>query len=270
LHQGFSDDSSNNAGEKTLLLAGCVARHHVWADFCFAWAAALASPPSVEYFKMREARQRIKQFKGWRITDCNAKIRLLANVIAEHRPNVVATYISRREFDEIVRPIIPYMMRHPYNVLFYTLIAKLAEWQFNERVPGKTEWVFDDQGAVGVETVTLYGEMKSLQPPHLRDKWGGIPAFRSDIEVLPLQAADLVAWHRRRRVDCPDEKVSELATAVIEDLTYGDVPIPRVYLSEIARAMAKVPGVFSIHKKPRNYKPGMSAGEAYGEKKQDK
>ena len=90
-------------------------------------------------------------------------------------------------------------------------------------MPGKTEWVFDDQGPVGAETVVWYSHMKSLEPPHLAEKWGGTPIFRNDKDILPLQAADLVAWHRRRRVEYPDEQVSSLATAVIEELTYGEI-----------------------------------------------
>lgn len=267
MHQGFSDDSSGDVGEKTLLLCGCVARYQVWSDFSFAWEAALATEPSIKYFKMREARLRIKEFDGWRMAEAQAKIKLLANVVVEYSPRVISTHISRREFGEIVGPIIPYMMRHPYEVLFYTLIDKLAQWQYDCNVSGKTEWVFDEQGDVGTQTVVWYAYLKGLQPPHLAAKWGGTPIFRSDKEVLPLQAADLVAWHRRRRIEYPEEKVSSLATAVIEDLTYGDIPVPREYMTELAQAMAMVPGIKTVHGKPPRYAPGLQPEEIYGDEK---
>ena len=73
MNQGFSDDSMSGEGEKTLLLAGCVSEYRMWADFSFAWEAALASEPSINYFKMREARQRIKEFDGWSVPDRTTK-----------------------------------------------------------------------------------------------------------------------------------------------------------------------------------------------------
>ena len=81
MNQGFSDHSMSGEGEKTLLLAGCVSEYRMSADFCFAWEAALASEPSINYFKMREARQLIKEFDGWNAPDRDDKIKLLARVI---------------------------------------------------------------------------------------------------------------------------------------------------------------------------------------------
>jgi hypothetical protein len=81
MNQGFSDDSMSGEGEKTLLLAGCVKQYSVWADFCFDWEAALAREPSIKYFKMREARQLIKEFDGWTAPDRDDKIRSLAKII---------------------------------------------------------------------------------------------------------------------------------------------------------------------------------------------
>jgi Protein of unknown function (DUF3800) len=268
MHKGFCDDSSGDKGEKLLLLAGCVARYDVWANFCFDWELALAEEPRIEYFKMREARLRVKQFAGWRVSDSVAKIRRLSEVIAEHSPRVVATYISRKDFTEVVSPVVPYMLRHPYNVLFYVLIGKTAQWQYDSRVAGKTQWVFDEQGPVGAESVVWYGGMKGDQAPHLMEKWGGTPVFRDDKDVLPLQAADLVAWHRRRRVEYPDERVANMPSAAIEELITGIVPVEREYMVRVAEGMALVPGIDTVRSKPRNYVPGLRPEDVYGDIKE--
>lgn len=263
MHQGFSDDSMSGAGEKTLLLAACIEKYSVWADFCFSWEAALVSHPSIKYFKMREARQGIKQFDGWKPADREKKIKLLSRVIADYRPKVIVAWVSRAEYDEIVGPIVPYMLRHPYSALFYTLIAKLAEWQYDCAIPGATDFVFDEQGTVGPETVAWYEFMKSLQPPHLSAKWGGTPVFRDDTQTSPLQAADLVAWHKRRRIDNPEEDIARMPTAEIEGLTYGPVHLRREYLVEVATDMGKVPGVDTVHDKPKGYVPGKPPEDIY-------
>ena len=47
MFQAFSDDSQSgkSRGGKILLLAACVHRHPVWANFAFEWELALAMPP---------------------------------------------------------------------------------------------------------------------------------------------------------------------------------------------------------------------------------
>lgn len=140
--QAFSDDSMSGEGSKILLLAGCVQKYPVWADFTLTWEAALARRPSINYFKMREARLFIKQY-GWKAKERDAKIDLLADVILQHRPKIITAWISRKEFEEIVRPVIPYMLRHPYIPLFYSLITKLAQWQHEAANTLPTDFAFD-------------------------------------------------------------------------------------------------------------------------------
>jgi len=234
MNQGFSDDSMSGEGYKTLLLAGCVQKYSVWADFSFAWEAALAAEPSIKYFKMREARALIKEFAGWTAQQRNDKITLLAKVLAQYKPSVTYAWISRVEFDEIVEPIIPYMLRHPYILLFYPLIIKQAEWQHVEGEKVPTDFVFDEQGSVGVEAVVWYCHFRSLQRPHISALMGSTPIFRDDKLVLPLQAADLAAWHKRRCIENPGELNSHSPTAVLEDLNYAEVHLDRQFLTVIA------------------------------------
>ena len=49
------------------LLAGFLARAGEFAKLTNKWNAALAKPPKVEYFKMKEAFARQGQFLGWSI-----------------------------------------------------------------------------------------------------------------------------------------------------------------------------------------------------------
>lgn len=260
MYQAFSDDSMSGEGNKTLLLAACVQRYKVWAEFCFDWEAALAISPSINYFKMREARMHIKQFEGWSTPEVNAKIRLLARVIAAHRPKIIVAWISRTVFEETVGPIIPYTLRHPYIMLFYSLILKLAEWQHQNRVTLPTDFVFDEQGPVGEEAVIWYRYMKHIQEPHIAALMGSTPIFRDDKRFLPLQAADLVAFHMRRRKDYPNEDESSYPTFAIKDLPYADTHLNKEVLALLATQMKEIPHVTEVHAKPKGYKPGMVPG----------
>lgn len=267
MNKGYSDDSMSGEGEKTLLLAGCVGDYRMWADFSFAWEAALASEPSINYFKMREAMRLIKEFDGWNVPDRDDKIKSLARVIHQFQPNVIYTWISRAEFNEIVEPIIPYMMRHPYILLFYALLIKVAQWQHEAREHLPTDFVFDAQGPVDLEAVVFYPNFKAIQKPEIAALMGGTPVFSDDQFVLPLQAADMVAGHKRRRIDKPSDINSQSPTGLLNDLNYAEAPLTREILTVLATEAAKLPGISFVHDKPKGYRPGMTAEQVYGPKK---
>jgi len=260
MYQAFSDDSSSGEGGKTLLLAACVQRYQVWANFAFDWELALALPPSINYFKMREARLLIKEFAGWKASDRDRKIKSLTSVIMAFRPKIICAYVSRALFNETVGKVVPYALRHPYTLIFYPLIIKLAEWQHSAGITLPTDFVFDEQGDVGAETVLWYEYMKYLQPPHLQALMGSTPIFRDDKRILPLQAADLIAWHKRRIIDNPTENISRWPTAPIEELSYAQTWLTKQHLVNMEADMAQVPLVEHFHDKPKDYVPGALAG----------
>ncbi len=256
MHQAFSDDSMSLDGDKTLLLAACVQKYSAWADFSVAWESALALPPSINYFKMREARSLTKEFQGWKPADRDAKIKLLVRVMVDYHPQLVTAWISRKEFDEIVKPVIPYMVRHPYIPLFYALIISLAEWQHGAGMTIPTDFVFDEQGSVGAEAVIWYAFMKSTVQPHIAALMGSTPVFRDDKFILPLQGADIAAWHERRVIDYPHENKSSLPTAELGRLSCCGIHLNKTYLTQVATEMARVPNIELAQVKPKDYIPG--------------
>ena len=82
-------------------------------NFSFAWEAALAQEPSIKHFHMREARKLVGQFDRWKAEDRDNKIRLLVSIVENFRPWTIAVFVSRKEHDEIVGPISPFIIRHP-------------------------------------------------------------------------------------------------------------------------------------------------------------
>ena len=128
MFKAYFDDSSSDEGSKTLLLAGCVQRYSVWADFSMSWEAELARFPSIHHFHMREARKLQGEFAGWKAHVRDAKIRRLAQVAASYEPWTITAWISRKEHDAVLKSVAPYLLRQPYVSLFYAVILKLAHW----------------------------------------------------------------------------------------------------------------------------------------------
>ena len=60
------------------------------------------------------------------------------------------------------------------------------------------DYVFDDKGNIGEEALLWYFATKETSAPEISSLMGSTPVFRTDEDVLPLQAADMVAWRNRR------------------------------------------------------------------------
>jgi hypothetical protein len=82
MFKAYFDDSASDEESRTLLLAGCVQKYSIWANFSVGWEAVLAENPSIKYFHMREARKLEGEFARWKAKDRDAKIKRLAEVAA--------------------------------------------------------------------------------------------------------------------------------------------------------------------------------------------
>jgi hypothetical protein len=243
MFKAYFDDSYGDEESKTLLLAGCVQKYSAWANFSLGWEAGLAACPSIRYFHMREARKLEGEFAGWKATDRDEKIRRLAEIAASYKPWTIIAWISRAQHAAILKPISPFMLRQPYLALFYTVILKLAEWHHEDGVTLPVDYVFDEQGVIGVEAAIWYEHIKAWQKPEIAELMGSTPKFENDKLVLPLQAADMLAWHLRREKDHPGEDSSEWPTAPVIGLLHAEVHLTKDFLIDTAEKMKKVPGV---------------------------
>jgi Protein of unknown function (DUF3800) len=248
--KAYFDDSSGDEGSKTMLLAGCVQRYDVWANFSISWEAALASSPSIKYLHMSEARSLQGEFFRWKARDRDAKLRTLAGVICDYEPWILVAWMSRSEHDRVLKPASPYIIRHAYFLLFYATIVKLAHWHHHKGITMPVDFVFDNQGKIGDAAVIWYRHFKSLEKPEVASLLGSSPVFQDDKLVVPLQAADMLAWHWRRRKDHPDEDSSQWPTAPLSELERGEVNIPKEALEITAEKMKEVPGLSLVQDKP--------------------
>jgi hypothetical protein len=252
MFKAYFDDSCSDKGDRILVLAGCVQSCKVWADFGIAWEAALARRPSIKYLHMREARKLEGEFHRWKAADRDEKIRLLASLVGTFSPWTIGVWVSRAEHDAIVKPIAPSMIRHAYMFLFWAVILKLSHWHQDMGIKLPVEYVFDEQGVIGDDAAIWHRHIKSWQPPEVAALMGGTPRFENDKMVLPLQAADMLAWHVRRRKERPHEDLSKLATAPLENLTYAESHLSKGWLTFMAEQMKQVPNAELVQHKAKN------------------
>lgn len=199
MFKAYIDDSaSQSGGDRRLVLAGYVNTVEAWRFFSDDWQDELDTKPSIDYFTMKEAWDFRGEFRGWRERDRDKKVSALAEVIERHAPWSVHCEVSIDEHDEIVAPLSPYDIRNPYHSCFLGVIGILARAHAARGIKGKIDFIFDENNAMGPEIMMLRRAIPKSLPRNARDLLGSWPHFENDKRVLPLQAADLLAWHLRR------------------------------------------------------------------------
>jgi hypothetical protein len=225
--RAFVDDSGSGGDSRYFVLGGFMADFDTWAAFADAWDIALAEQPAIEYFKMAEANSLNGEFDGWTELSRDAKVNALIDIIDKHDLFQGTCAINSEDYDAVVIPAMGSIFEgeysDPYLYLFTGIVAHFSamehRWEYAQRgVPSDRLVLFDKESHTGeppqkVDFVfdigkkltdrkarTLYDEsLKKLRI--MQDRLGTIE-FKDDKdhEFVPLQAADLAAWQRRRRL----------------------------------------------------------------------
>lgn len=204
LLQAYTDDSESNTGDHRLVLAAYVMNANQWIEFSDDWDAALREEPAIEYFHMVEAQNRRDQFKGWSEHKRNDKVRRLAEVIEEWQPVSVDCYLNAAVHRRVMKPYAPHGMQSPYFPLVFALACGVARVCQHLDAPIPCDFIFDKQDNVSKHVKLFWEYIIGKQPP----EWGKFinddPIFRDkdkDPGFVALQAADMLAWHTRRKYE---------------------------------------------------------------------
>lgn len=249
----YADESEGTGEGSILLLSACIHNVRAWTDFSNEWRKALDEKPSIPNFHMREARKLAGPFAKWKAVDRDLKIVSLVDVIMRFKPHIVNCWLSVHDYNKIMRGTAPYDLRHAYFKCFAAIVIKVADYL---RIIGSTipaDYVFDDKGDIGNEALMWYPAIKESAPREIKPLMGSTPIFRNDEEVLPLQAADLIARHKRRRKEVPALDAEVAPTLRIDDLPGGELHLTTEYLQESAKKMAALPNVWRFTNGPSVY-----------------
>jgi Protein of unknown function (DUF3800) len=222
--QAYIDDSGNTpqgetAHQDRFVLAGFAATAPKWEKFSDRWSEVLNKNPKIEYFKMNAVADGGKPF----ITESGMtiahefrlqKLNELAEVILGLEPLPIVVSLRWHEYERIVRGNVPAKLDSPYAVLFYQSMRYMHEFQIkvNKLLPERgfgflpVDFIFDEQGAVGPQALQWHTRLAQVVPEPYKTMMGNTPVFRNDVAVVPLQAADMLAWHIRRAYAYPHER----------------------------------------------------------------
>lgn len=240
--QAYVDDSASDQRDQRLFLAGYINTADRWIRFSDAWAEELRQPPAIGYLKMSEANGFGGEFRGWDAPGRDEKLRGLARVIRHFKPRSMHASVSQSEFRAIVAPVAPHGFSTPYSLCFQAMMLPLAIFQEKERIKLPIDFIFDDQEGLGTQAAFFYGKIRERQPKKIREVMCASPIFRDEKHVLPLQAADMLAWHIRRRHEA-DPDAFQVPDFLSHDGLHMVIDIQEDHLRHIAEGYSKIPGV---------------------------
>jgi hypothetical protein len=165
---------------------------------------------------MTEAHRQVDQFEGWPAALCDQKVLMLAEIVERHALVFIESSLERAVYDRHVKnTTIPAlkMFNDPYFLCFYHLVISVAA-QHRDFFEVDAEFVFDEHGTIGQRAIAWWHIAKGAIEPSLRKYLASPPSFKNDRKVLPLQAADLYAWHARNAL-LPDGDRSIRTSAVM-------------------------------------------------------
>jgi hypothetical protein len=210
--QAAIDDSGSEPKSQTFMLAGFVAPFGAWLGFSAEWQALLDASPVLHYFKIAEAANLSEQFsrrRGWDERKRDGRVLDFARVIAKYATLRIHASIRNDHFEKYIKSI-PAPERKlgsdsPYVLMFMQIILALATTGDRVGLLGPCDFIFDEQGAFGKEALDWWPNFKAILAGSKRSDIGKFvcdrPIFRDEKLFLPLQAADLYAWHIRRHAN---------------------------------------------------------------------
>jgi Protein of unknown function (DUF3800) len=229
--KAFVDDSgsANDQHQRYFVLAGYVLPVLHWETFADEWSAELKNAPRITAFKMYNADHGGGYFEGMAAEFRKCKVNDLAQLIHRFDPMGMACHIRWVDYQSIVAGKVHKKLDNPYAILFYQIMRLIHEWQIDgkakrpEREYQRVDFVFDDQADKGFKALQWYGPLKANMREPYSKMLGATPIFESDEDMVPLQAADLLAWHVRRKLEHPDQDlpVFEIAARHYAELEIG-------------------------------------------------
>lgn len=208
--QCYVDDSGSEPQSSYFVLAGYVSKVGKWKRFTEQWNDRLEHS-NLRYFKMSEAMNWQGEFSkesGWELSSIQNEVSAFASIISENCESCVSCRIERSLFHEVCSPIPTAIRRNkrfdnPYHLLFLGLISNY--WLMCEElsIKERCDFIFDEQHGFQRRSIELYHEFTdeyknrrsiTSNMPYI----GSVPVYGSDMDYLPLQAADMAAWILRR------------------------------------------------------------------------
>ncbi|HEY4360087.1 MAG TPA: hypothetical protein VGN17_03930 [Bryobacteraceae bacterium] len=221
----YGDDSGSSPRDGVCLVGGYLATQSTWFyDIEIPWRRALAEDPQIHYFKAFECEKLVGEFKGWDRLMADEKLERLVGVVASQAVKLreFSSSIRWSEFENSVTGAVRSVYNHPYYFCVHGVVSLIAREYLLEiakvsgvptRATRAVAYAFDLQ-AQQAEMSKQYHHVGETVDSYISSTMGSI-SFYDDLEVVPLQVSDLIAWHLRRDILKPKRDLGVTRPALV-------------------------------------------------------
>jgi hypothetical protein len=205
--QAFVDESGGKGQGRNFVMAALAGHSEAWANFTDEWRECLAQSPGIRSFKMREAVSGRGQFHGWPAQERNALLLKLARIINQYARIAIFSVADLEAHAKTWEKTNEKPRNELYFWPFHNIIMAAGFSLWDAGLRERFEVIFDENVIFGPRARAWYPVVRAVCKHKEPDVYTIIPVdpiFRTDDELLPLQAADLVAWCIRRGHDTRD------------------------------------------------------------------
>lgn len=184
----YLDASGEPAGYTVMTVAGMVAPVEKWKRFEVAWTEALAKE-SIKVFHMTDFASSNGEFAAWKENTARRKrfIGALVQIVRRHTNKLLMASVELDGWRSVNRAyLLEEQLYSPYALCGYAVVGQGLQWAKNKGIaPSHIKFVFED------------GDSGKGGLSRLCKQEGITPLFQPKSDVVPCQAADLIAWKNR-------------------------------------------------------------------------
>jgi Protein of unknown function (DUF3800) len=226
----YFDDSGTHDASEIVVMGGLIGTEAQWAVFERAWKDKLKEPlpgkPPLRRFHMHDCEGEHGEFAKYSRAERDAVTHDFRQIIIDAKMHGNATAVSRPDWDRLIVPPLLYLFGDAERWCFNACVSWAIKWAEHGSPDKLVRLVFDERPhrtklheAVAVMHQRFYnGDLPNLP------KLVGAYFLRSEL-VVPLQAADMVAWETYRYA--------------LEHIRGGGEARPRAHLKARPRAHLK-------------------------------
>ena len=194
----YFDDSGTHPDSDVVLWYGLFGNNFQWAHFNKLWAAKLQKPspgkPALSRFHMAHCQAGVGEFLGWGRTATDFLVHELGDIIIKCGLWSDGAVIPRKDWDELVTGDLRTALGDAEGYSLRIAFVRATEWASKRAGGSKIALVFDrrkEKEAEGKRIFQLFEHFAGIEPNAVKPISS---AFSDATTILPLQAADMVAW----------------------------------------------------------------------------
>jgi hypothetical protein len=192
----YLDDSGSHSTSDIVIVAGLAGTEGELRSLEWLWRKELDAPieglkPRLSRFHMTECQDFRGEFERWTRTETDYLCHRLQTAIIESGVMAYGMACSRKDWDDLVTGDIRAVWGDPEGMCITNCFTKLIAWAQNYTFDPEMSFIFDSR------TKEVERRAKTVFDAYQR--WIAMPrlvgvSFLSSHKILPLQAADMIAW----------------------------------------------------------------------------